>query len=324
MSGEGYRDDQLCLVCLASAEGVGAASIRRILEGARAQDVSLHETLRLPPDELVRRFGIKPKPASVIAGLRSPVAAGQAVLDSLARICARPVLEGSRDYPVRLLDFLGAAAPPALFVAGEPAVLARSSVAVVGSREPSKAALDATRTFAADQAAAGVTVVSGGAIGIDAAAHKAAIRVGATAVVPPVGIGRFRWRGVSERDKGRGQWCVLGQFPPFEGWRRRYALIRNRTIVALADAVVAFEPRDTGGTWHGCVTALQMRKPLFVVSTGRTAPHRHGLKRLARYGAVVLDPRVMPDHAAFRELVSVYRSLPKAAQLPLFNALDDV
>ena len=322
MDAENYEPDQLCLICLASTEGVGSVSINKLAAGAKAHGMSLGEALRLPEAQLERDFGIAAKAAAIMGGVQSPVLGGQAILDELLRFGARPVFEGSQDYPARLVEFLGPAAPPVLFVLGEAGILGRSSVAVVGSRRPSKAALGAARSFTATQAGADVTVVSGGAAGIDTAAHLSAISAGATAVVPPVGIGRFRWRGVAEADLRPGCWCVVGQFPVFEQWRKRSALMRNRTIVAASDAVVAFEPRDTGGTWNGCVTALRMRKPLFVV--GVRSAHRRGLQRLVRHGAVVLDPNCMPDYAAFKELVDSYCLPPLSVQLPLFEPLDDV
>jgi len=322
MDGESYEPDQFCLICLVSTEGVGPASIRKVMAGAKARGISLSDALRLPAAELEGAFGIARKVASVIAGLESPLLGGQAVLDWLARVEAQPVFEGSRHYPARILESLRESAPPVLFVLGEPEILARPSIAVVGSRMPSEAAVAAAESFAGEMAAAGVAVVSGAAVGIDTAAHKGAIGRGATVVVPPVGIGRFRWRGIAEEEFLSGRWCLLGQFPPFEGWKKRYALIRNQTIVAASEAVVAFEPRDSGGTWHGCVTALRMRKPLFVASARGSVANRRALERLVRHGAVVLDARCMPDHPAFKKLLDGYRLPPVSAQLPLFDPLD--
>ena len=116
-----------------------------------------------------------------------------------------------------------------------------------------------------------------------------------------------------------GRWCVLGQFPPEDRWRKRSALIRNRTIVAASDAVVGFEPREVGGTRHSCRIALQMGKPLFVVS-GRADPsHRRGMERLVRLGAEALDLGNMPGAADFQQLTREYRPPPESAQLRLFQ-----
>ncbi|MDP6438863.1 MAG: DNA-processing protein DprA [Candidatus Brocadiia bacterium] len=313
-------DDRLCLVCLASRDDLGPVSIRRIISGARGAGLSLCEALRLPQSELSARLGLAPTLAAAVAAIRSPRLQGQAILKDLESTGGRAVFEGDEHYSPSLPACLGRAAPPVLFVAGEPAILSSPCVAVVGSRTPSREALAAARAFAASLAAAGDTVVSGGAQGIDAAGHQGAITAGATAVVPPRGILRFKWRELGLDESWDGRWCVVGQFPPRDGWRTKYALIRNRTIVALCRAVVAFEPRERGGTQHSCAAALDMRKPLFVASAATDGARRRGLERLVRAGAVALDPRDMPTAEDFERLVRDCQPPPGAAQLPLLEA----
>jgi predicted Rossmann fold nucleotide-binding protein DprA/Smf involved in DNA uptake len=132
----------------------------------------------------------------------------------------------------------------------------------------------------------------------------------------------LRSAGFDLRSVGPESWCVLGQFPPQAGWRAAQALARNRTIVALSAAVVAFEPRDCGGTWHSSLTALRMGKPLFVVTACRRGARARGLKRLVRLGASALDADRMPDGPALASLMADYRPPPGADQLPLFNLPD--
>jgi len=151
------------------------------------------------------------------------------------------------------------------------------------------------------------------------AARSVAALSGATCAVPAVGVCRFRWRGASSAELAERGWCVLGQFPPDAGWRTAHALMRNRMIAALSDAVVAFDPRDTGGTWHTSLWALRMRKPLFVVGTSREGAKGRGLTHLVRFGAVALDPDRMPDAADFARLVADYRPAAPPDQLPLFD-----
>ena len=89
--------------------------------------------------------------------------------------------------------------------------------------------------------------------------------------------------------------------------------------MALSEAVVAFEPRDGGGTWHSSINALRMRKPLYVVTGSQRGGKGRGLTRLVRMGAVALDPVRMPDPAAFRRLVAEYRPPPMPEQVSLFG-----
>ena len=96
-------------------------------------------------------------------------------------------------------------------------------------------------------------------------------------------------------------------------------MIRNRTIVALARVVVAFEPRDGGGTWHSSVNALAMGKPLFVASATRRGAKGRGLEHLVRRGAVALDLARMPAPAALWRLAEGYRVRSPGDQVPLFG-----
>jgi len=308
-------DDELCLVALAAREGVGPASMAALRRGARERSMPLADVMALPEAELVDGLGLSSAAAKAVRSICSPRLTGAAVLERLGELGGRVLLAHRPGYPARLL---GPKAPPVLFAAGELSLLHLPSVAIVGSRRPSGAAREAACRLAEELAAGGRAVVSGGAQGIDTAAHRGALRAGGTVVVPAVGLERSRWLTMLQRaDAGR--WCLLGQFPPTAPWRGPYALLRNRTIVALAEAVVAFEPRDAGGTWHSSLTALRMRKPLFVVSAVTGGAKGRGLRRLVRLGAVALDVARMPDAREFERMIGDYRPPPGAGQLPLFE-----
>jgi len=312
-------EERLCLVGLCAAPGVGPASVARLRRAAREQRVPLREVVALPAEALECELGLAPLAARSVAALRNPCEAGRSTLDRLAWAGLRIATDEEALYPDRLGRYLRDQAPPVLFVGGDLAVLEGPCVAIVGSRQPSGPAGRAAGVLAADLAAEGSAVVSGGAPGIDSRAHEGAASAGATCAVPAVGVCRFRWRGASSAELAERGWCVLGQFPPDAGWRTAHALMRNRTIVALSDAVVAFDPRDTGGTWHTSLWALRMRKPLFVVGTSREGAKGRGLTHLVRFGAVALDPNRMPDAADFGRLVADYRPAASVDQLPLFD-----
>jgi DNA processing protein len=312
-------DEMLCLVALCATEGIGPSTVNVLRRTASARGAPLSEILALPAGRLEAEVGLPAPAARAVAAMGEPLGAARAVLDALGRLGAHPVLAGDRDYPARLVQCLGAQAPPVLFIAGDVALLHTPCLAIVGSRAPSRAAVGATRRLAAEQAAAGVTVVSGGAQGIDTTAHLAAARSGGTAVVPAAGLATWLRGRSTSRSPLAGRWCAVGQFPPQAPWRGAQAIIRNRTIAALADAVVAFEPRDTGGTWHTSITALRMRKPLFVVAASHQGAKGRGLRRLVRLGAVALDPRHMPDPPALAMLIADYQPPPAPDQLPLFG-----
>ncbi|MCD6416304.1 MAG: DNA-processing protein DprA [Planctomycetes bacterium] len=314
-----FTDDELALLALSAAGPVGPGGIARLRAAAARRRVSLRDVLGLPKGKLQSEVGLRPDAAACVAAMRSPALTGRSLVDRLCSMDIYPLIEGRPGWPERLTLSPGESAPAVLFVKGDPSILSRSCVAVVGSRRPSREALGAAGLFAYEQAAAGATVVSGGARGIDSAGRRAALKAGATAVIAPVGMVRFRWEWFRPDCPPRGRWCVLSQFPPDNGWENSQALRRNRLIVALSRAVVAFDPRDSGGTWNSCAHALGLGKPLFVVRGARGEANKRAQRKLVRRGAVALDPARMPDAAAFARLVEEYIPPPTTNQAPLFG-----
>jgi len=315
-------DNELCLIALSDTEGIGPATMAALRRLARKRAEPLHRVLALAPEALADEAGLTALAAAALPGVGDPRLRGRAVLEEAARTGTRVVCAGRPDYPGRLTALLGEQAPPVLFLRGECGLLDAPCVAVVGSRRPSRWAQEAARSLAGQLAQDGVTIVSGGAEGIDTTAHAAALLTGATAFVPPMGLARFDWRAPAGRRllRGGAGWCAVSQFPLQSGWRTAQALLRNRTIVALSEAVVAFEPRDSGGTWHSAINALRMHKPLFVVCGSQRGGKGRGVTRLVRLGAAALDPVRMPDAGAFRRLVAEYRTPPVPEQAALFDS----
>ncbi|MEZ6318670.1 MAG: DNA-processing protein DprA [Phycisphaerales bacterium] len=163
------------LLRLTLAPGLGPVRIARLLEAFGDAD----RVLRASPAELARVKGIGDTTARRAAeGLR---AAGALVDDELARVeaaGAHLVAIGEDAYPPLLAEIPGA--PPVLTVRGEIRAHAddRYTVAIVGSRRCSAYGVEQAERFAGVLAGAGITVVSGGARGIDAAAHRGAMRGG--------------------------------------------------------------------------------------------------------------------------------------------------
>jgi DNA processing protein len=173
------------------------------------------------------------------------------------------VLEAER-LPPRLADL---EEPPArLYLHGE---LPRGpAVAVVGTRRASEVGRDFTRKLAGDLASAGVAVLSGGAEGIDTAAHEGALAVGGvTVVVAPAGFDRpyppenaALFRRVV--DSGG---AYLSLAPDDVPATRGIFFARNGCLMALAHAVVMAEAPVSGGTSNASKWARDLGRPLFVV-----------------------------------------------------------
>lgn len=171
---------------------------------------------------------------------------------------------GTPSYPEAVSSVFGRKSP-ILWALGNTGLLGLPGIGFCGSRKSSEKGA-ATAADCAEQAAAnGFTVISGNAAGVDSVAHEAALRTGgATILVLPEGIDRFRIR----RDL-RATWdwkrvLVLSQFAPDAQWQAYRAMDRNALIVALSKAMIVIEAGVTGGTLNAGMTALAAGKPLFV------------------------------------------------------------
>jgi DNA processing protein len=198
----------------------------------------------------------------------------------------RVLLAGQPAYPERLED--DPQAPALLFCLGDPAVLADApTVALVGTRAPTRYGIGVAAQFGADLSAAGVSVVSGLALGIDGAAHEGACGAGA----PPVGVvaGGLdhpyprRHERLWERVASSG--VIVSESPagvPTEKWRFP---VRNRLLAALSDVVVVVESRHQGGTRHTVDAAIDRGVPVGAVPGSIRSATSEGTNALLADGA---------------------------------------
>lgn len=230
---------------------------------------------------------------------------------------ARTVIDRDDDrYPEafqRLMD-----SPERLWVVGDPAALAEG-LAVVGARKATPYGKGCARRFAGRAAERGITIISGGARGCDAEAHRAAIEAGAPTVVflgggcdniyPAENRPLFQEvvrRGgalVSEHD-----WSV----PPLPYMFRA----RNRLIVGLAKVTLIVEAGLPSGTFSTADEALEANKEVLVVPGSIDSPQSRGANRLIYQGATpIVDDETFDD-----QLFSLFGLLkqedmrPKAAR----------
>lgn len=193
-----------------------------------------------------------------------------------------------RDLPVRLRDL--EEPPERLYLHGE---LPRGPcVAIVGTRRASPEGVDFTRRLAADFAAAGVAVLSGGAEGIDTAAHEGALFVGGmTTVVAPAGLWHPfpKQNGPLFRRIVASGGAYLSLHPADVAADRPIFFARNACLVALAHAVVITETRFQGGALNAAKWARQLGRPHFVVPHSPWHEPGSGAVRLLRLGAQPLD-----------------------------------
>jgi DNA processing protein len=191
--------------------------------------------------------------------------------DAMAEFCRsgiRLVCPGDPEWPVRL-DDLGAAMPYALWLRGS-ADLRFScvrSVAIVGARAATAYGAYVASEFAASVAARGWAVVSGGAYGVDAAAHRGALAAdGVTVAVLACGVDVPYLAGHADLlDAIAAQGVVVSEWPPGRNATRLRFLVRNRTIAALAAGTLVVEAARRSGALNSARHARDLGRPLMAV-----------------------------------------------------------
>jgi DNA processing protein len=218
-------------------------------------------------------------------GAFEPGAARAAIRDAgLAAVC-----RCDDAYPGCLRDL---ADPPAVIhVAGDPGPLGRpSSVAVVGARRATPYGLTVARELGRGLSAAGVHVVSGLALGVDAAAHAGALE-GAAAPVAVLAGGADRPYPASKRQLHaavRAAGAVISEMPPGFGIHRWAFVARNRLIAALAQVVVVVEATQRSGSLTTADLGAELGRTVAAVPGRVTCAVASGTNGLIRDGALLV------------------------------------
>ena len=197
---------------------------------------------------------------------------------------------GDGAHPARLAD--DPEPPVVLFADGHRDALDGPSVAVVGTRRCTRPGAELAEEVGRLCAAAGARVVSGLAVGIDAAAHRGALAAGPDAAPPVAVVGSgldvvypARSRDLWRRVAGRG--VVLSEHPlGTEPARWRFPA-RNRLVAALADVVVVVESPRTGGSMYTVDEALRRDRTVLAVPGSVRSAASAGTNWLLSQGASV-------------------------------------
>lgn len=268
---------------LAAAEGGGPAMIPALLDPHADPRALLAD----PPSGL---------PPSALARLRSPalVAVARSWLERSRASGHVVVTPADERYPERLRN--APLRPLALFALGD---LARArecerSVAVVGSRTPTAYGGAAAVDFATTLARAGVSLWSGLAAGIDAAAHQACLDAGTPTVAVQAGglthVYPAHHAGLREQIVERGG-LVLSELPPGRTPTRGHFPRRNRILALACEAVLVVEAGLASGSLHTARFAADAGTPVFAVPGPYTSTRSRGCHRLIEDGAqIASDP----------------------------------
>jgi len=252
--------------------------------------------------KLLSQFGL---PSQVIAAGGAAIArvAGEAVASGISsnevrveqalRWAAEPghaiIALGDASYPPRLLELPD---PPALlYVSGNAALLSREVLAIVGSRSATAQGLVNAETFGRAFSDAGLTIVSGLALGIDAAAHRGALD-GRSSTIAVLGCGidliyparnaalhaAIEERGVLVSEFALGSPPAAANFPR-----------RNRLISGLARGVLVVEAAISSGSLITARLAAEQGRDVFAVPGSIHSPLSKGCHALIKEGAKLVD-----------------------------------
>lgn len=214
----------------------------------------------------------------------------------------RLIQPGRADWPAQIED-LGPHAPLVLWVRGDPSVLTGlgPSVALVGARAATRYGEQITVDFAADLAAHGVAIVSGGAYGIDGAAHRTTVLAGGvTVALLAGGVDRAYPAGHAHLlTQIVATGAVLSEVPCGSAPTKWRFLQRNRLIAALSDATVVVEAGWRSGALNTASHAASLGRPLGAVPGPVTSAASVGCHRLLRDS----DARCVTTPDEVRELL---------------------
>jgi DNA processing protein len=273
-------EDELRVVIAAAAAGVDAGAAARRAGGAGA-------LLRAAP----RRLSALGIGGGLVDELRLARHADPAAyVAALAARGIRCVTRSDPAYPARVAELHDP--PLALFLAGAgPADGGTPALAVVGARRAGDGSLALAARLAAFAAGRGVRIVSGLALGIDAAGHRGALDAGG-ATVAVLGCGpdvSYPRANAALRRRIEVAGAIVSEYPPGTPpapWRFP---ARNRIIAALADAVLVVEARARSGALITADHALDLGRDVLAVPGAANAPRAAGTNGLLRAGAGLVE-----------------------------------
>jgi DNA processing protein len=182
-------------------------------------------------------------------------------------------------------------APPLLYVRGRTDCLVSPQIAMVGSRRPSASGRRSALEFAASLGAAGVTVTSGLADGIDAASHEGALNAGGRSIaVLGTGIDQIYPRSqglLAHRIAASG--ALVSELPPRSPPRRHHFPQRNRIISGLSSGVLLVEATQHSGSLITAELALKHERRLFAIPGSIYNPLARGCHQMIRRGARLIE-----------------------------------
>jgi len=277
-------DSREALIALNLVEGVGPVRVRQLLEHFGEAPAILSASR----SQLLHVRGIGEETADAIAGWEKTVdLAGE--LKRIADFGCRVVIQSDEEYPAMLREIYDP--PMVLYVRGGLNAKDKNAVAMVGSRQTTHYGIETARKLAYQLAYVGVTVVSGGARGIDSAAHQGALAAkGRTVCVLGTGINIVfppENKDLFERIAKNG--AVITQFPFNRNGDKQSFAIRNRIIAGMTLGTVVVEADLHSGALITANFATEYGRQVFAVPGRIDSPRSKGCHDLIKKGAKLCE-----------------------------------
>jgi DNA processing protein len=314
------------LLRLHLADGVGPATFHRLLKAFRTPEGAAAAS----EGQLRRVQNVGPKTALAIRSVSDEDV--DAELAEADRLGVRLIGCNSREYP-RPLTFLGDGRPPVLYVRGELTANDAVAVGIVGSRRCTHYGMEQAGRFGELLGRAGFTVVSGGARGIDTAAHRGALAVGGrTVAVMGCGLSHTyprENRRLFEEIVESGQGALVSELPMRTAVKAGNFPTRNRIISGLSLGVLIVEAARRSGALITARDAAEQNRSLFAVPGPVDSPMSQGTNDLIRdHGATLVQglDDILEDLGDVGEAMSIAEAegeLPSSEEIPLPPGLDE-
>ena len=272
-------DDVQFRVAFSHVTGIGPArmaALERFFDG-------LEEAWQADRSQL-RDAGLDQRTVEVLETTRATLDPNEAY-SKMLDAGVEALTPSSASYPRRLREIPDP--PPLLYVRGELLDRDEWSLAIVGTRRPTPYGVQVTRTLTTELAAAGLTVVSGLARGVDGIAHETALdHSGRTIAVVASGLDRVyppEHKGLAARILDSGG-AMLSEYPLGKRPDARYFPRRNRIIAGVTLGTLVTEASEKSGTWHTVTSALDQGREVFSIPGPITSDQSSGANNIIKRG----------------------------------------
>lgn len=200
------------------------------------------------------------------------------------------IFRDDASYPNTLREI--AVAPSFLYIEGTVSALTFPKIGMVGARKCSYYGRECSFQLAEQLSSRGICVVSGGARGIDTAAHQGALQANTTPTIAVMGTGLFHYYPKQNRSlfhkivEQNG--CLVSEYPLMTNVRSHLFPPRNRIISGLSMGVLVAEASIKSGSLISAHYALQQNRDVFALPGRLTDPQSEGCLQLLRQGAILV------------------------------------